>query len=219
MPFTVQCGDQRMNKTMPPLRQKLREVASEAMLDAAERCMIANGYEQTTMQQIATEAGCAAGTFYLYFKSKEELLRVILGRHSSVMFKMVRKEFDDLDDPLESIKAGTFTFLKHANENRGFYRLFLTALPMRHGQLVKMLPPEAQREQQDFMMLEIEAFREAQRRGLIRSDLPAEFMHNSLVALGFELVERVIYDENPPGIQTQSEMIWRLFSEGIGAKS
>ena len=43
-------------------QQEEKRAAFTRMLDAAERCMIEHGYEQSTMQQIAAEAGCATGT-------------------------------------------------------------------------------------------------------------------------------------------------------------
>jgi TetR/AcrR family fatty acid metabolism transcriptional regulator len=46
----------------------------EAILRAAIRVFAHNGYFNSKVADIASEAGVADGTVYLYFKSKEEIL-------------------------------------------------------------------------------------------------------------------------------------------------
>ena len=48
------------------------------ILEAALELFVENGFEDTTVQQIADRAGVAAGTVYLYFGSKRD---VLLGLH------------------------------------------------------------------------------------------------------------------------------------------
>ena len=49
----------------------------EAILDAALRLIARTGLHNTPMSAIAREAGVAAGTPYLYFASKEELINAL----------------------------------------------------------------------------------------------------------------------------------------------
>lgn len=51
-------------------KQKLREAIYETSL----RLFRGQGFEQTTIGQIAAEVGVAKGTFFNYFKNKEEIL-------------------------------------------------------------------------------------------------------------------------------------------------
>jgi len=44
------------------------------ILEAAVRAFARDGYHQSRMTDVAREAGVAAGTIYLYFRSKDELL-------------------------------------------------------------------------------------------------------------------------------------------------
>lgn len=44
------------------------------ILDTALRLFRERGFEQTTMREVATEAGVATGAAYYYFRSKEELV-------------------------------------------------------------------------------------------------------------------------------------------------
>lgn len=47
---------------------------SEQIFDATDRLMAKEGLHYLSMHKLAKEAGIAAGTIYLYFKSKDELL-------------------------------------------------------------------------------------------------------------------------------------------------
>ena len=46
----------------------------DRIMNAAITAFAQNGYHQATMAAVAREAGVAAGTIYLYFKSKDDLL-------------------------------------------------------------------------------------------------------------------------------------------------
>lgn len=50
----------------------------EQILSAAAAVIIRQGYDKTTMSDIADEAGVSRGTVYLYFKDKEELFEALL---------------------------------------------------------------------------------------------------------------------------------------------
>jgi TetR/AcrR family acrAB operon transcriptional repressor len=50
----------------------------QQILSAAAAVIIRQGYDKTTMSDIAAEAGVSRGTVYLYFKGKEELFEALL---------------------------------------------------------------------------------------------------------------------------------------------
>ncbi len=50
----------------------------EQILEAATHCFARKGYHATNVSDIISRARIARGTFYLYFRSKEELFRAIL---------------------------------------------------------------------------------------------------------------------------------------------
>lgn len=61
----------------PSKTAKLTQKATltrQRILDAALQLFAANGYEETTMRDIAAAAGCSLGLTYRYFASKEDLV-------------------------------------------------------------------------------------------------------------------------------------------------
>ena len=58
---------------MPKLLETTRADRQERILRAAVACFARRGYDGTTMEEIAIEAGIAKGAAYIYFPSKEAL--------------------------------------------------------------------------------------------------------------------------------------------------
>ncbi len=63
-----------------PPRQERSRRAHEALVAAALARFAENGYEATSIEDIAREAGIAVGAFYLHFRSKRQVLLVLLDR-------------------------------------------------------------------------------------------------------------------------------------------
>lgn len=61
------------------------------ILDTAEHLFITKGYGKTTINDILKEIGIAKGTFYYYFKSKEEVMNAIVLRFVSVGVRKARE--------------------------------------------------------------------------------------------------------------------------------
>lgn len=59
---------------------KEAEERRNEILDTAEMLFFAKGYARTTVNDILQEIGIAKGTFYYYFKSKEEVMDAVVMR-------------------------------------------------------------------------------------------------------------------------------------------
>jgi AcrR family transcriptional regulator len=73
-----------MPRLAPAQRAALSVERREQILAAAVRLWTQYGFEATTLEALAREAGIAKGTIYLYFSTKEELLAAAVERFSLV---------------------------------------------------------------------------------------------------------------------------------------
>ncbi|NLW92814.1 MAG: TetR/AcrR family transcriptional regulator [Syntrophomonadaceae bacterium] len=64
------------------IRDKKKLQTSTAILQSAKRLFTHNGYEQTTMEQIAEDAIVSIGTLYNYYASKGDILVAIMAEHA-----------------------------------------------------------------------------------------------------------------------------------------
>jgi AcrR family transcriptional regulator len=58
----------------------MAEGRRDQLLDAAERVIVRRGLAQATVADITSEAGVAKGTFYLYFATKDDVVRALKQR-------------------------------------------------------------------------------------------------------------------------------------------
>ena len=61
-------------------RQERSRRSREALLAAARSRFASNGYDATAVEDIAKDAGVAVGAFYLHFRSKRQVLLVLVDR-------------------------------------------------------------------------------------------------------------------------------------------
>lgn len=61
----------------------------EAILTAAARVLVKDGYEATTTNKIAARAGVSIGSLYQYFPSKESIVAALVERHREAMREVV----------------------------------------------------------------------------------------------------------------------------------
>ncbi len=64
----------------PPPRQERSRAKREALLQAGLALFAERGYDATTIEDVAQNAGVAVGAFYQHFRSKRQLLLVVMDR-------------------------------------------------------------------------------------------------------------------------------------------
>jgi AcrR family transcriptional regulator len=69
-----------MAERQDPIQAQLATARRNQILDAATQVFAERGFHNTTIRQIAQQAGIADGTVYIYFKTKTDLLLGILNR-------------------------------------------------------------------------------------------------------------------------------------------
>lgn len=70
-------------------KRKEVEFKKNLILDAAKKLFEQEGIENITIAQIAKEAGFAKGTFYLYYKSKDDIVSAIILEADKKFYKKV----------------------------------------------------------------------------------------------------------------------------------
>jgi AcrR family transcriptional regulator len=64
-------------------RQRRKDARPQELLDAALSLFVEKGFAATRTDEVARRAGVSKGTLYLYYPSKEELFKAVLGRFLS----------------------------------------------------------------------------------------------------------------------------------------
>jgi AcrR family transcriptional regulator len=70
-----------MNDALAPTRRRQKEARPQQLLDAALVLFVEKGFAATRAEEVAQRAGVSKGTLYLYYPSKEELLKAVIHEH------------------------------------------------------------------------------------------------------------------------------------------
>src|SRR5690349_21447429 len=82
-------------------RQKVerRQAISKAAIELFER----QGFQNTTIEQIANQAGVSAPTVFKYFGNKQEIILEILHDADQRALKDTRSQIPEIEDPVEAL--------------------------------------------------------------------------------------------------------------------
>jgi TetR/AcrR family transcriptional repressor of nem operon len=105
-----------MNATSVTTKGRKAAATRDHILDVASRLIHLQGYHSTALDDVLRESGVGKGSFYYYFKSKEDLGYAIIDR---VMMGMVERTLqpilgDPTGDPIKQIHA----FLDRVRESQ-----------------------------------------------------------------------------------------------------
>jgi AcrR family transcriptional regulator len=84
-----------MPKIAPEYSVEYKEEARKRIMEVGIQVFAENGYHQTTMDDVAKELNVSKGTLYLYFNSKEELLKAITERFQDKQKEILRSWFTE----------------------------------------------------------------------------------------------------------------------------
>ena len=90
---------------------------SEQIFDATDRLMAKEGLHYLSMHKLAKEAGIAAGTIYLYFKSKDELLAQFTRRVFNKFVVAIEEGFDESQSFFEQYRKMWWNIWHFLQEN------------------------------------------------------------------------------------------------------
>jgi AcrR family transcriptional regulator len=72
-----------MSLTDLPLRRRRKEARPQELLDAALELFVEKGFAAARAEEVAARAGVSKGTLYLYYPSKEDLLKAVIKKNLS----------------------------------------------------------------------------------------------------------------------------------------
>ncbi len=110
-----------------PTRTALRERYDrrrDEVVVAAARVFAEQGYDQTTMAQLAESMGLAAGALYHYFGGKDQLLLAICDELVEPLLARASEVLEEVSDPRARLEALVQLWVAHVVEHRDHMLVF-----------------------------------------------------------------------------------------------
>lgn len=103
--------------------EEIRQESMKKIMDSAFRLIAKQGYESTSIAQIAKEAGISKGLLYNYFSSKEELLKQLIN-HAAAQGDNIMSGLI-VDDPTVTLENIFKWIFRELRERPDYFRLLM----------------------------------------------------------------------------------------------
>ncbi|MBA3322806.1 MAG: TetR/AcrR family transcriptional regulator [Pyrinomonadaceae bacterium] len=204
----------RSIRSLPPAPRSTVPDKREAILRAATNVFARNGYFNSKVADVARVAGVADGTVYLYFKSKEEILRSIFERGVSEVVAEARAELSTLTDPREKLRRIAQLHLERLSADRDLAVVFQVEL---RGS-TKFMAEFSAAGLAEYLRLIRETFAEGQRAGLFRVELNAKVVAKILFGALDEMATNWILSPRNYKLAPLADQVLDIFLNGVTAR-
>jgi AcrR family transcriptional regulator len=114
---------QNLRESGPNRFERRREKTRVELLEAAERVIARKGYHNTRIADIASEADVGLGTFYLHFKTKNEIFIELIDYGAGHLREELVEAKAGIHDPAEKLRITINTILDAAAQAPESFRI------------------------------------------------------------------------------------------------
>lgn len=194
------------------VREEKKQRNKQAIVEAAISLFSVHGYENTSIEQIAKAAGVGKGTFYSYFQTKNDLIKVFCKYELEKIHQELVKRSNKDASILEQMLTIYMTEFHHVTQNREFGRLY-----MRESVFPTDSDVQDNLENEDkYFQLLFPILQKGQERGELRKDVELLYMTAHFYSLYIMIISawytgRILTDEVEPAM----ELLFRQVLEGL----
>ncbi|MCM8785187.1 MAG: TetR/AcrR family transcriptional regulator [Candidatus Omnitrophica bacterium] len=181
------------------------------IIKVAERLISKKGYSKTTVDEITKKAGIGKGTFYLYFKDKNDLFFSIIKQEFENLMLKIKDDVSDIDDFFERLKKGIEIYLSYFEKNYNFFRILLQEKPFIRRKSFEQFWKDFFKRWGSFMK---EGFDKQIKENKIKK-LNLDDIIYSLIGILHGNIHKWLIDGRSYSLIKKKDVIFKIFTEGI----
>jgi TetR/AcrR family fatty acid metabolism transcriptional regulator len=183
----------------------------DAILRAATKVFAQHGFFQSQVADVARVAGVAAGTVYLYFKGKDDLLVSIFERSMREVLAEGRRAVAGAADPADRLRLLARLHLGRLGRDRNLAVVFQVEL----RQSVKFMERFSESFLQDYFTLIRQAIADGQSRGGFRKDISATTATKIFYGALDEMATNWVLSRRKYDLAAEADAVVDLFINGV----
>jgi TetR/AcrR family fatty acid metabolism transcriptional regulator len=186
----------------------------DAILRAATQVFARNGFFQSQVADVARAAGVAAGTVYLYFRSKDDLLVSLFERTMREALAEGRAALDGLADSRERLTRIATLHLERLGRDRDLAVVFQVEL----RQSTKFMERFSSTYLRDYLGLIRQTIADGQSAGTFRRDVNPTIAAKVFFGALDELATNWVLSRRRYSLAAEAGGVVDLFVSGVGAR-
>jgi len=186
----------------------------DRILEAAVKVFARKGYFAARVADIASQAGVADGTIYLYFRSKEDIL---VSLFDEIMAEHIEKGREELA-AVEGAEARLLVIAQHHLRLLGGNRDLAVVFQVEFRQSTKFMERFTAGWLHDYLAVISEVIEEGQNDGTLRPDLPRKLATKAFFGALDEMVTSWILSAKEYDLVSQAIPVVELFLGGAAAR-
>lgn len=194
-----------------PGSSRARDDKRDAILRAATRVFAQNGFHQSQVADIARVAGVAAGTVYLYFRSKDDLLVSVFEKSMAEVLAEGRSALEGVADPVERLRIIARLHLERLGRDRHLAVVFQVEL----RQSVKFMERFSATFLQDYLKLIRQAIADGQQGGAFRKTVSATTAAKIFFGALDEMATNWVLSRRKYALAADADAVVELFLNGV----
>jgi len=171
------------------------------------------GFYQSTVAQIAREAGVADGTIYLYFKNKDDILVQFFSYRTKQVFERFRAEVNKSDNSLDKLRNLIRRHLTEFQRDRDMAVVYQVEMHQ-NSRLAEAQIREMSQMYQDLVLDIVET---GQQEGRIRKDLYVGLVKRFILGGVDEVINTWLHSDKNYDLVSMADPLVDLFVRGIGS--
>jgi TetR/AcrR family fatty acid metabolism transcriptional regulator len=186
----------------------------DLILRAATRVFAQSGFHQSQVADVAKVAGVAAGTVYLYFQSKDDLLVSIFERSMRDVIAEGRAALDGVRDPAERLRRIAHLHLGRLGRDKNLAVVFQVEL----RQSVKFMERFSETYLQDYLKLIKQTITDGQASGVFRKNISATTATKVFFGALDEMATNWMLSRRKYPLDEEADAVVDLFINGLGGE-
>jgi AcrR family transcriptional regulator len=195
------------------IKRATRAAYHEAILEAAERVFVRDGYHETKMADVAAETGVSVGTLYNYFESKELVFASIIERGQAELDARVDTA-STADDPLERVRDVVRTGFGFIEERGALFTVFMQIGLRSEADIKRVAGDHAEQGYQRFLGVLQGAMEQAAEQGRVRADMTPAALAGALAGMSNGFIFAWLRSGRKESLTDRADDLLKLFLEG-----
>lgn len=185
------------------------------ILNAAVRVFARQGFFQSTVSQVAREAGVADGTIYLYFKNKEDILIQFFSYRARQVFDDFKIAVDQAQSANEKLKCLISRHLATFQNDRHMAVVYLSEI----HQISRVAEPQIRAMSQRYADIVASIVECGQQEGSIRRSLNVGLVKRMIIGTLDEVISTWLHAESEYDLVSMADPLVELLMRGVGSAS